>query len=141
MPHVIRLLAANMSPFAPDAAEHDAIWSAFTAQAALFAVVACLADEVVGYGSVLIETKIRGGRVGHIEDIVSAAAQRRRGVGRRIMAALREIACEQQCYRIVLACEPHAVPFYVANGYEPDGVAMVNRLRGTGQVVAPRADT
>ena len=66
------LLLQNMSVYLPPKDSFNDIWESFINQPNVHSVVAIENEEVVvGYGAVVIETKIRGGKMGHIEDIVS----------------------------------------------------------------------
>ena len=67
---VIELLQ-SMSEFKPSKSEYLLIWNSFHQQSNVHSLVAVIDNQIVGYGSIIIETKIRGGKMGHIEDIVS----------------------------------------------------------------------
>ena len=47
-------------------------------------------QKVLGFGSILIEYKIRGGVMGHIEDIAIHNQYQNRGIGKLIMEKLVE---------------------------------------------------
>lgn len=79
---------------------------------------------MVGYGSVVIEEKIRGGKIGHIEDVVSHSLFRKQGLARAVVGALFNIAKANGCYKIALQCKEHNVGFYEKCGFEVSGVAM-----------------
>lgn len=123
MSDVIDLLQ-SLSDFKPDEADHNRIWDDFTAQQNVHSVVAMIDDKIVGYGSVVIETKIRGGKMGHIEDIVSHPDHRKSGIGQAIVNALTQIANNQNCYKVSLQCKDHNIAFYERCGYETCGTAM-----------------
>ena len=42
----------------------------------------------MGYGSIVIETKIRGGKMGHVEDIVSHSLFRKKGIGKAVVDSI-----------------------------------------------------
>lgn len=128
MPQVIDMLVLNVSSFSPDPLEYDRIWGEYNFQKCVFGVVACENANIVGYGSVVIETKIRGGKVAHVEDIVCAAEFRRRGIGSKILDALLAIAIDQKCYKSCLACPEHVAPFYAKNGYTNKETHMIQYL-------------
>ena len=90
MLEVIELLQ-SMSEFKPSKEECSEIWVKFDNQPNVYALVALQNDKIIGYGSILIETKIRGGRMGHIEDIVSHKDFRKNGIGKAIVDGLFEI--------------------------------------------------
>ena len=117
-------LLQSMSSFQPKNEEYDDIWKDFKGQSNVHSVVVVEEDVVIGYGSVVIETKIRGGKIGHIEDIVSHTDYRKRGIGKMIVDSLYEIARTEGCYKVVLVSEEHNIPFYEKCGYELYGLAM-----------------
>ena len=120
---VIELLQL-LSEFKPSENNFDSIWHDFKNQKNVFSLVAIYDEEVVGYGSVVIETKIRGGKIGHIEDIVTHNSYREKGIGKGILDALYNIAKEQGCYKLSLQCTELNEPFYERCGYETAGVGM-----------------
>lgn len=120
---VIALLQ-NLSNYIPPDSEIKKIWTEFVDQENVFAVLAEMNGVIAGYGVVQIEKKIRGGRVGHIEDIVTSKIARRKGVGRAIIKRLVEISDSHNCYKIVLDCQDHNTAFYEACGFLKAGIAM-----------------
>ena len=72
----------------------------------------------------MIESKIRGGKLGHVEDIVTHPEQRHKGIGEAVLTALYEVAHSKDCYKMVLQCQQHNVGFYEKCGYEVGGSAM-----------------
>ncbi len=121
---VVDLLHKSLSPFMPPAEEFKRIWQEFVSQEHVFSVVGMIGEEIAGYGSVTIETKIRGGKMGHIEDIVSHEKFRGMGVGKAIMDDLEKTACDQGCYKIALQCKDHNIEFYERCGLSLSGVSM-----------------
>jgi glucosamine-phosphate N-acetyltransferase len=83
-----------------------------------------MADEIVGYGAVVIEVKIRGGVIAHIEDICTAFKFRGIGIGGLILESLFEISRKYECYKLVLSCKLNNIDFYSGNLYEQDGISM-----------------
>jgi glucosamine-phosphate N-acetyltransferase len=81
--------------------------------------VALDGGQVVGTASLLVELKFIhcGGKVGHIEDVAVHESRRRQGVGTALVAHLTEEARRLGCYKCVLNCFPHLVPFYDRLGY------------------------
>ena len=118
------LLFQNMSVYLPPKDSYDDIWESFINQHNVHAVVATENGEVVGYGVVVIETKIRGGKVGHIEDIISHTIKQKMGIGKMIVNALYEIAKTNQCYKVSLQCQQHNISFYEKCKYKVSGTAM-----------------
>jgi glucosamine-phosphate N-acetyltransferase len=125
---VIGLLQC-LSSFAPKKNDYPYIWEAFNEQKNLHSVVATLEEEVVGYGSVLIETKIRGGKAGHIEDVVSHQMYRGMGIGKALIDALYVIAENKECYKVTLQCREQNQVFYKKCGYANSGITMQKFLK------------
>ena len=67
----IELLNNDLSKYLPKNQNYNEILQNFLKQENVFSYVALFEKEVVGYGSLIIETKIRGDKIGHIEDIVT----------------------------------------------------------------------
>lgn len=94
----------------------------------MHSVAAVLADVVVGYGSVVIEAKIRGGKIGHIEDIVVNSGFRKEGIGKAVLDELYKIAAENGCYKVALHCKEHNVHFYEKCMCNLSGISMQRLL-------------
>jgi len=121
---VIQLLQ-DISIFMPAYDELDDIWEAYSSQGAVTSIVAVNnGDEVVGFGTLLVETKIRGGKLGHIEDIVVSRDARGRGLGKKLISELENIALGLDCYKLVLNCSERNIKFYETTGLEVNGVSM-----------------
>lgn len=108
---IIELLQ-SLSEFKPSHDEYPNLWRNFAAQNNVYALVATIQEELVGYGSLVIETKIRGGKAGHIEDIVTHPNHQKSGVGRLIVNSLCELAQANGCYKASLQCREHNIKFY-----------------------------
>ena len=72
----------------------------------LHSLVATIDNKIVGYGSIVIETKIRGGKTGHIEDIVSHRNYKKRDVGRSIVNGLFDIAKKKDVIKLFYNVKP-----------------------------------
>jgi glucosamine-phosphate N-acetyltransferase len=123
MEAVIELLQ-SISEFKPSKSDFLPIWVSFSGQTNVHSLVAIMDDQVVGYGSIVIEKKIRGGKMGHIEDIVSHPLFKKKGIGKSVLEALFDIAKENDCYKVGLQCKEHNIDFYQKCGYKLSGVAM-----------------
>ena len=123
MDAVIEILQ-SISDFKPSKSEYSNIWRSFDQQDHVCSLVAILDNTIVGYGSIAFETKIRGGKMGHIEDIVSHGDFRKKGIGRAILDALYIIAQENGCYKVTLQCEERNIEFYQKCGYKLGGFSM-----------------
>ena len=59
---VIEMLQ-QLSEYKPSEKNYLDIWDKFSIQKNIYSLVATIEDKIVGYGSLLIETKIRGGKI------------------------------------------------------------------------------
>jgi glucosamine-phosphate N-acetyltransferase len=123
MIEIVKLLQ-EISNYDPNETLFDDIWENFNSQKNVYSVVAQIGDVIVGYGAIVVETKIRGGKMGHIEDIVSHSEFRKKGVGKAIVDALFKIARDNDCYKVALQCKEDNVHFYNKCNYELSGLAM-----------------
>ena len=124
MKEVIFLLDKNLSRYNPPYEKYSEIWDLFSSQSNVFAVVAILDNQVVGYGALIIEIKIRGGKAGHIEDVVTHENYLKMGIGKSIQEALYSKALEKGCHKIALQCREHNVIFYEKCNYQISGLGM-----------------
>jgi glucosamine-phosphate N-acetyltransferase len=128
MPEVISLLQ-GISQFTPSPDNYDEIWLNHSAQQNVVSIVAHQANGVVvGFGTLVLETKIRGGKIGHIEDIVTHPDHLRLGVGHSLVDRLIKIAQLEGCYKVALQCKDHNILFYEKSGFELGGAAMQRLL-------------
>ena len=128
MTAVIEILQ-SISDYRPDEKDYDQIWDEFQSQTNYFGLVAL--DEkvdVVGYGSIFIERKIRGGKKGHIEDIAVHPDFRKKGIGKLLINALYQIAQEEKCYKVSLVCKEGNLSFYQKCDFMIDGISLSNFL-------------
>ena len=114
----------SISDFKPKESDFLTIWNSFAEQANVHSLVAVMDSQIVGYGSIAIETKIRGGKIGHIEDIVSHSLFQKKGIGKIVVDALLEVAKANGCYKVALQCKERNIAFYKKCGYEVSGMAM-----------------
>ena len=117
---VIDLLQA-ISPYRPPNARLEDIWHDFLQQENVISLVSGPDGSPKAYGVVVIEQKIRGGKVGHIEDIVTHPQQRGKGLGRELVEELVEQAFAMGCYKVSLHCHPHNTVFYEKCGFLGSG--------------------
>tara|TARA_B110000196_G_C20496468_1_gene364814 strand:+ start:117 stop:506 length:390 start_codon:yes stop_codon:yes gene_type:complete len=125
---VVVQLLQSISYFSPRKSNYKKIWKEYSAQKNVFGVVAELDGVIIGYGSVVIETKIRGGRVGHVEDIVCSPNKQRQGIASKILDKLFQISKKKNCYRCSLVRKPNNKKFYIHNHYKDDGRFSMTRL-------------
>lgn len=88
---------------------------------------------------VVVPNLTRGGRpYGLIENVVTHAAHRRRGLGHRLLDAASEAAWAAGCYKVMLmtgSTKPETLDFYRAAGFEASKTGFQKRR------IAPRAET
>jgi len=123
MTGVIDLLQ-QISSFRPPLTQYESIWENFESQGHVFSVVATNESSVIGYGSLVLEHKIRGGIMGHIEDIVVSPSHGNRGIGTLVVESLCEIASKKGCYKVALQCQDRHLGFYKKCGFESSGTMM-----------------
>ena len=119
----------SISIYKPDEKEYNQIWNNFQSQSNNYGLVATNEkQDVVGYGSILIENKIRGGKLGHIEDIAIHKNFRKKGIGRLLINALCEIAKQERCYKIALSCKDTNLNFYKKSNFILSGLYLAKLL-------------
>ena len=88
--------------------------------------VAILDGKIVGSTTLLIETKFihKGGKVGHIEDVVVDKKYQKNGIGEKIIKHLLKIANDKGCYKTILDCSDEVKPFYEKLGFKHNANAL-----------------
>lgn len=104
--------------------DEEDCWNKFNSNTSSNSIVGLYKDEVIAYGSLVIENKIRGEAAGHIEDIIVDNKVRGNNVGVMLIDELIKIGKEKECYRITLFCKEHLIKFYNKNGFEVNSMAM-----------------
>jgi GNAT superfamily N-acetyltransferase len=127
LPSIIEMLQ-SISSFYPKSNEIEDIWESYLSQDHVFGFSFFINNEIVGYGVIIFETKIRGGKMAHLEDIVVKQFYRGKGVGKKIIEFLVDYARKKNCYKISLSCKSNNVIFYEKNGFFTDGITMKNIL-------------
>jgi len=81
---------------------------------------------VVATGSLLIEKKFvhSGGIVGHIEDVAVRRDRTGQGLGSQVIEHLTAEATKAGCYKVILNCQDHLIPFYERLGYRRHDAGM-----------------
>jgi len=79
--------------------------------------------KVIGTAVLLIQLNLshHGRPYGHIENVVTDQAQRGKGIGTRMVEYLVQRARERNCYKIILDCAKHNIPFYKKCGFTETG--------------------
>ncbi len=108
--------------------DKEVCWDRFISNNSNNAIVGLHNDQIVAYGSIVIENKIRGELAGHIEDIVVDRKFRKKNVGVRLIEELVKIGYKKECYRITLTCDQSLISFYDKNDFKVDNIAMKRRL-------------
>ena len=78
----------DISSFYPPKSKFKNIYQNFSNQYNVDGYVFVEENEIVGYGSINYETKIRGGKIGHIEDIIVKKEHRNKNIGITIIDTL-----------------------------------------------------
>lgn len=117
-------LLQGLSIFEPPPESYDEIWSRFSDQSNSFPIVVMSEELVVAFGVLLIENKVRGGKLGHIEDVVSHPEKRGIGAGSLVVRELMELAEALGCYKVALHCQERNVGFYEKQGLKVNGKSM-----------------
>lgn len=114
-----------ISEFKPKKLFHENIYKEFIKHTDNYGLVAVDENEkVLGYGSILFEYKIRGGIIGHIEDIAVHHQYQKRGVGNLILNKLIEMGKNKECYKITLSCKKKNILFYEKCNFSEGGLTM-----------------
>jgi len=82
------------------------------------------AGQVVGFASISFETKVRGGVIGHVEDVVVKSSHRSLGIGRLLLQSLLQAAQDAGAYSVYLECDESNVGFYESLGFTQSAVSM-----------------
>ena len=82
--------------------------------------------KVLGSITLLLEQKYihNGGRVGHIEDVVTRKEYAGRGIGLALVDKCINLAKEKKCYKIILDCSPANISFYKKAGFLEHEISM-----------------
>ena len=93
-------------------------------------IIVCILREnntvrLLGSGTIIIEPKIihGGNSVGHIEDLVVHPRYRNQGIAQTILNKLVEYS-KQDCYKVILNCNPNMEPFFNHAGFEKKCIQM-----------------
>ena|SRR5579864_3119557 len=77
-------------------------------------------SKIIGAATIFVEQKFihRGGKVGHIEDVVVNKKHQGEGIGLKLIMALIQHAEKKGCYKTVLDCTDEVMPFYKKLGFK-----------------------
>ena len=125
MKRVIELLKKNISYYEPKLKNYNQIWKLFSTKSNAFSIVALTNKKnIIGYGTIFLQYKIRGGATGAIEDIVVCKKYRKLGIGKKIINKLQLYAKKNKCYKLSLICKRSTVPFYKKCGLKVSRISM-----------------
>ena len=108
--------------------DKELAWNSFNENKSTKSIVGILENEIVAYGSIVIENKIRGEIAGHIEDIVVDKNYRGRFIGENLIKELINIGKKNSCYRITLFCKENLENFYSRQGFKKSSINMKKYL-------------
>ena len=82
--------------------------------------------QIIGSITLLVEQKFihNGGKVGHIEDVVTRKEFSGKGVGSSLVQKCIDVAKDEKCYKVILDCSDDNVPFYERAGFRKHEVSM-----------------
>ena len=88
-------------------------------RAGIHTFVARLGGKVVGTAALLLEDKFihGGGRVAHVEDVAVHPDFKKQGIGAALVRHLIDRARDLGCYKVILNCHDHLIPFYEQQGF------------------------
>jgi len=127
-------LLQDISNFKPNNSEYKFIFNSFIAQNNVIGIVALFKEnkfsneKVVGFGSLHISRRIRGGLTGFFEDIAVLKNFRKKGIGKLIITELIDKAREKKCFKLVLQSREETKIFYQKIGFNQSGNSMTLSL-------------
>ena len=128
MTEVVEILQ-QISEFKPKKSYYEEIFKEFLKHPDNYGLVAVDdVQKVLGFGSILIEYKIRGGVMGHIEDVAIHKQYQNRAIGKKIVDKLVEIGKNKKCYKISLSCKEKNIIFYQKCNFLESGTTMTRFL-------------
>ena len=95
----------SVSEYKPSDNQLFDIWKDFSNQSNYYGLVALYNGKVVGYGSIFFVVKIRGGKMGQIDEIATHIDFRMKGIAQLILSSLYDLALKEKCYKICLTCK------------------------------------
>lgn len=116
-------LLQDVSDFSPDSNAQE-IAHFFIKQEGSHSVVAIRDTLVIGFGSIFITQRVRGGRSATIEDMVVSVDYRGQGIGNLILNELIAYAKIMSCFKVSLESNKKAENFYQEAGFEYGGQSM-----------------
>ncbi|MGB0293402.1 MAG: GNAT family N-acetyltransferase [Flavobacteriaceae bacterium] len=127
LPKVIDLLQ-EISVYNPPKKKYDSIWERYSNQQHVFGYCFFYNQQLIGYGSINLEMKLKKGLMAYLEDVVVHRAYRNKKIGGLIVDYLVEIAQKKGCYKIKLDCNKNNLLFYEKLGFQENGFSMAKSL-------------
>ena len=119
-----------ISNFYPNQNNEEIIWENFINQEGVYGFIAIDSDsksfenKLVGFASLHLSRKVRGGIIGFVEDVAILEKYRGKGIGKLILKNLIRKAKEEYCYKLVLECKEQNSVFYQKIGFKKSGCSM-----------------
>jgi glucosamine-phosphate N-acetyltransferase len=117
-------LLQDVSAYRPDPAEVTKLGQSFASQGDSYACVAVHGERLVGFGSLFVMNRVRGGRSAIIEDMVVLTDMRGQGVGRLMLNDLLAQARARGCFKVTLESSEMGKGFYKLARFEEGGRVM-----------------
>jgi ribosomal protein S18 acetylase RimI-like enzyme len=118
--NVVTNLLQGVSSFETKNEDLERLANLFLAGENNYACVAINEGCVVGFASVFLLQRIRGGCSAVIEDVVVSSDTRRKGVGRLLVSSLLEYAIARKCFKVSLVTTDENIAFYESLGFQKD---------------------
>src|ERR687898_2128902 len=82
--------------------------------------------EIIGSITTIIEQKFihNGGKVCHIEDVVTRKGCENLGIGSTLVKKVLELAIQEKCYKVILNCSKYNLKFYEKLGFYKHDIGM-----------------
>ena len=117
-------LIQQVSAFTPNPEDQKQILLSFLNAENSYSIVVLQLDQIIGFGSIILYHRVRGGKTAIIEDIVIKQKFRNLGIGKQLIEKLIIFAKKNGCYKIILEANEQSKAFYSAIGFNTGGPVM-----------------
>jgi len=117
-------LLQEISFYIPDKNKCDDNLKSFTNNENSYSIVAKYNEQLIGFGSIFIYRRVRGGIAAVLEDIVVDKEFRSKKVGSLIVNKLIDHAIKNKCFKISLATSKKNISFYEKLKFKRNGISM-----------------